>query len=194
MIGGGFTFSGTATGNATADFLLGVFNSASVGFGVRDTDNNTNFHSFFFQDEFKVRSNFTLTYGLRYEPFLPWKEANNRVNTVRPYQQSTVVTDAPIGIVYVGDKGITPGIVPADKNNFAPRVRRRQDLRARRVWHFLRKCQRRLAFADECSVCRNLAPVQRTAQRSFRLAGPHRSPGNHHGQFRVHQDFGLSGL
>jgi hypothetical protein len=117
-----FTFSGTATGNATADFLLGIFNSASVGFGVRDTDNNTNFHSFFFQDEFKVRPNLTLTYGLRYEPFLPWKEANNRVNTVRPYQQSTVVSDAPIGIVYVGDKGITPGIVPADMNNFAPRL------------------------------------------------------------------------
>ena len=50
-----FTFSGTATGNATADFLLGLFNSATVGFGVRDTDNNTNFHSFYFQDEFKVQ-------------------------------------------------------------------------------------------------------------------------------------------
>jgi hypothetical protein len=117
-----FTFNGAATGNAHADFLLGVFNSASVGFGVRDTDNNTDFHALFFQDEFKVRSHFTLTYGLRYEPFLPWKEAHNRVNTVRPYQQSTLVPDAPIGILYVGDTGITPGIVPADLNNFGPRL------------------------------------------------------------------------
>src|SRR5207249_11655271 len=45
-----FTFNGTATGNATADFLLGVFNSASVGFGVRDTANSTSFHGLFFQD------------------------------------------------------------------------------------------------------------------------------------------------
>ena len=50
-----FTFNGTATGNATADFLLGVFNSGTVGFGVRDTNNNTNFHGVFFQDEFKVQ-------------------------------------------------------------------------------------------------------------------------------------------
>jgi len=117
-----FTFSGTATGNSTADFLLGLFNSGSVGFGVRDTDNHTDFHAVFLQDEFKLRKNFTLTYGLRYEPFLPWKEAHNRVNTVRPYQQSTLVPDAPIGIVYVGDKGITPGIVGADLNNFGPRL------------------------------------------------------------------------
>src|SRR5579872_1501329 len=117
-----FTFSGTATGNATADFLLGVFNSASIGFGVRNTNPSTNFHAVFFQDEFKIHPRFTLTYGLRWEPFLPWKDAANRVNAVRPYQQSTIVPDAPLGIVYPGDKGITRGIVPADLNNFGPRL------------------------------------------------------------------------
>src|SRR4029079_19077556 len=113
---------GTATGNATADFLLGIFNSASIGFGVRDTDNNTSFHSVFFQDEFKIKPSFTLTYGLRYEPFLPWKEAHDRVNTIRPYQQSTVVPDAPLGSLFVGDPGITRGIVSPDWNNFGPRL------------------------------------------------------------------------
>src|SRR4029079_8685161 len=113
---------GTATGNATADFLLGIFNSASIGFGVRDTDNNTSFHSVFFQDEFKIKPSFTLTYGLRYEPFLPWKEAHDRVNTIRPYQQSTVVHDAALGIVDVCDRSITPGIVGSDLNNFGPRL------------------------------------------------------------------------
>ncbi len=117
-----FTFSGTATGNATADFLLGQFNSATVGFGVRDTNNSTNFHAVFFQDEFKVRPHFTLTYGVRYEPFLPWKEAQNRVNTISPGQQSALVPDAPVGILYVGDKGVTKGISTADLNNFGPRL------------------------------------------------------------------------
>jgi hypothetical protein len=117
-----FTFAGTATGNATADFLLGQFNSATVGFGVRDTDNSTNFHAVFFQDEFKVRPHFTLTYGVRYEPFLPWKEAHNRVNTVSPGQQSALVSDAPVGILFVGDKGVTKGISSSDLNNFGPRL------------------------------------------------------------------------
>jgi hypothetical protein len=118
----GFTFSGTATGNAIADFMLGFFNSATVSFGLRDTNNSTNFHAVFFQDEFKVNPRFTLTYGLRYEPFLPWVEAKNRVNAIRPFQQSTVVPDAPIGVVYPGDKGIERGIFGADSNNFGPRI------------------------------------------------------------------------
>src|SRR5262249_34997241 len=103
------------------DFLLGRFNSASVNFGMRDTNVHTTFQSFFFQDEFKAHSRLTLTYGIRYEPFLPWKEANGRVNAVRPYQQSTVQPDAPIGIVYPGDQGITDGIDSPDLNNFGPR-------------------------------------------------------------------------
>ena len=41
----------------------------------------------------------------------PGKKHNDRVNTIRPYQQSTVVPDAPIGVLYVGDPGITRGIV-----------------------------------------------------------------------------------
>ena len=117
-----FVFTGDATGNPIADFLLGRFNSAVVSFGVRDTNPSTNFHAIFFQDEFKVHPRITLTYGLRYEPFLPWTDSNNRVNAVRPYQQSTVVPDAPPGIVYPGDKGITKGLDPADLNNFGPRL------------------------------------------------------------------------
>jgi hypothetical protein len=117
-----FTFAGDATGNATADFLLGRFNSGTINFGVRDTDVHTDFHSLFIQDEFKAHPRLTLTMGLRYEPFLPWKEAKNRINTVRPNQQSTLVPDAPVGIVFPGDKGITPGIDTPDMNNFGPRL------------------------------------------------------------------------
>jgi len=120
-IGGpGMTFSGNFTGNAYADFLLGVFENFSLGFGVRDTDAITNAHSAFFQDEFKVSRRLTLTYGVRYEPFLPWVERHDRVDTVRPYQQSKVVPDAPPGILFPGD--LPRGIVSPDWNNFAPRL------------------------------------------------------------------------
>jgi hypothetical protein len=117
-----FNFTGNATGNPTADFLLGVFNNASISFGIRDPNASTTFHSAFFEDEFKVSPRFTLSFGVRYEPYLPWTDAKGRINAVRPYQQSAVVADAPLGIVYPGDTGITKGIVPADLNNFGPRI------------------------------------------------------------------------
>ena len=42
-----FAFTGDATGNGTADFLLGRFNSGGINFGVRDTDVHTDFHSLY---------------------------------------------------------------------------------------------------------------------------------------------------
>jgi outer membrane receptor protein involved in Fe transport len=117
-----FSFNGTRSGDPFADFMLGAFNSLQLNFGVRDTNTTTNAMSGFFQDEWKVTPRFTLTLGIRYEPFLPWVEKNNRIDTVRPGQQSTVVPDAPIGVLFPGDKGVSKGLAPADLNNFAPRI------------------------------------------------------------------------
>ena len=114
------TFDGIRTGGAMADFMLGAFDSTSVAFGLRDTNAYTTFNSFFAQDQFKVTPRFTLTYGLRYDPFLPWKERHNAINTVEFGVQSKVVPDAPIGIVFPGD--VPKGLAPADLNNFAPRL------------------------------------------------------------------------
>ena len=58
--------------------------------------------------------------GVRYEPFLPWVEKNDRINTVSPGRQSTVVPDAPIGVLFPGD--LPRGLANADLNNFAPRI------------------------------------------------------------------------
>lgn len=117
-----FSFNGTRSGDPFADLMLGAFSSLSLDFGIRDTNATTNAMSGFFQDEWKVTPRFTLTLGIRYEPFLPWVEKNNRIDTVRPGQQSTVIPDAPIGVLFPGDKGVTKGLAPADLNNFAPRI------------------------------------------------------------------------
>src|SRR5262249_2590521 len=45
----------------------------------------------------------------------------NQVATFRPGQQSTVFPDAPVGLVYPGDKGISQSTYKRDWNNFAPR-------------------------------------------------------------------------
>ena len=61
-----------------------------------------------------------MTYGLRYEPFLPWVEANDRINTVNPGVQSQAIPDAPPGVLFPGD--VARGLAGNDMNNFAPRV------------------------------------------------------------------------
>ncbi len=115
-----FTFSGVRSGDPVADFMLGAFDSLSLDFGVRDNNDYTTYNSFFVQDEFKVTPRLTLTYGLRYEPFLPWKDRNDRIDTVVPGAQSKVVPDAPPGILFPGD--LPKGLAEADLNNFAPRI------------------------------------------------------------------------
>jgi hypothetical protein len=116
------TFDGSRSGDPIADFMLGAFDNTNVAFGVRNTNAYTTFNSFYVQDEFKVTPRFTLTLGLRYEPFLPWVEKNNQIDTVRPGVQSTKVPDAPPGIVFPGDPGISRGLDSPDLNNFAPRI------------------------------------------------------------------------
>lgn len=115
-------FNGTRSGDPFADFLLGAFASVQGDFGVRDTNTLTNAMSWFFQDQFKANDRLTVTLGVRYEPFLPWTEKYDRINTVVPGQQSTVVPDAPPGVLFPHDKGVTRGLAGADLNNFAPRI------------------------------------------------------------------------
>jgi hypothetical protein len=115
-----FSFSGVRTGDPVADFMLGAYDTANVAFGLRDNNDYTTFNSFYAQDEWKLNPRLTLTLGLRYEPFLPWKDKNNRIDTVVPGAQSKVVPDAPPGILFPGD--LPKGLAGADLNNFAPRI------------------------------------------------------------------------
>ena len=76
----------------------------------------------YFQDDWKVRPYLTLNLGVRYELDKPLTDSQNRVNTFRAGQQSTVFPTAPRGMVFPGDAGITDSTYHTDKNNFGPRV------------------------------------------------------------------------
>ena len=82
----------------------------------------TQSYNAFIQDDWKIRPNFTLNLGVRYELDKPLVDSEDRVNTFRPGQQSTVFPSAPLGIVFPGDTGITSSTYQTDKNNFGPRV------------------------------------------------------------------------
>ncbi len=113
-------FTGSRTGDPTADFLLGAYDNVNLNFGIRDTDVSTYAHSAFFQDEWRLHPRLTLTLGIRYEPFLPWIEKNDRINTVVPGRVSTAVPDAPPGVLFPGD--LPRGLAGNDMNNWAPRI------------------------------------------------------------------------
>jgi hypothetical protein len=106
---------------ALSDFARGlpiVYVQNSAGTPRYETKS----YNAFIQDDWKIRSNFTLNLGVRYELDKPLVDSKDRVNTFRPGQQSTVFPTAPLGLVFPGDAGITRSTYQTDKNNFGPRV------------------------------------------------------------------------
>ncbi|MGO9271044.1 MAG: carboxypeptidase regulatory-like domain-containing protein [Terriglobia bacterium] len=126
---GFFVFAGFPFTNSFASFLSGqpIFflqgggsqpgGGGDLSRGLRGSDFN-----FYAQDTYKVSPRLTLNAGLRYELPFPYTDIRNRQNLYEPGVQSTVMPDAPPGLVYPGDAGIPAGLIPTEKNAFAPRV------------------------------------------------------------------------
>lgn len=116
-----FTFDGHATNNPFADFLIGLPAKMQQG-SLRQNQGRSRAFSLFAQDDYKIRQNLTLSFGLRYDPLFPFYDAGDQMAVFRPGQQSKLFPNAPPGLVYAGDPGIPRGGAPNDLNNLAPRT------------------------------------------------------------------------
>ena len=119
---GFFVFAPAPISNALASFLIGqpVFFLQGGGDPSRGLrGNNLNFYG---RDTYKITSRLTLNAGLRYELPFPYTEIRNRQNLFEPGVQSVVFPNAPPGLVYPGDPGVSAGLIPTQKDAFAPRV------------------------------------------------------------------------
>ena len=123
---GTFTFNSNITNYAAASFLLGYMYQFAQGMG-QYVNNRDQFMGFYAQDSWRISPRLTLNYGLRYEPFLPWKEIKQRVTRFSPAayaagQVSTVYTNAPAGLLFVGDPGVPERSVNNAYKQFMPRL------------------------------------------------------------------------
>ena len=84
---GSFVFQGTETGSDFADYLLGIASTYEQGdaapFFIRNK-----YIGLFGQDSWRLRTNVTLNYGLRWDVLPPWHEQYNQLQTFVLGQQS----------------------------------------------------------------------------------------------------------
>lgn len=119
----GSNFSGqpSETGSDFVDFLLGA--PASYVQGQSYPSYGRNFYfGLFAQDSWRIKSNLTFNYGLRYDVSAPWHEKFNEIQTLIPGLQSVVFPGSPVGWVFPGDPGVPSSLAPTRWNNFAPRL------------------------------------------------------------------------
>lgn len=110
-----------SSGSGFADLLLGLPTQTSLQAGLNNIYLRDNVYDWYAQDDFRVLSNVTLNYGLRYEYFGPYTEKNNRLVNLDHNADFTAVDP-----VLAGGTGTYLGKYPSslvnpDRAMFAPR-------------------------------------------------------------------------
>jgi hypothetical protein len=124
---GNFVFNGSATNLGMGDFLTGRLTTLNHGSPTSWASRQTSFGAYA-QDVWKHSPKLTLSYGLRWEPFLPLHLTEGAVynfdydrfhNGIR----STAIPNAPVGLYFPGDPGF-PKNAPINVRwtDLAPRV------------------------------------------------------------------------
>jgi hypothetical protein len=118
---GSFLFFGSETGSDFADFLLGIpsqYNQSQL----QSFYGRNRYAAVFAQDSWRLKSNLTLNYGLRWDRIEPWYEKYNQLSVFEPGRQSVVFPGAPAGILFPTDPGVSRTLAPPGNLDFAPRI------------------------------------------------------------------------
>jgi hypothetical protein len=126
--GGGITFSGQITGLSQADFLLGsatAFNQGTFSVGYF----RQHYLAMYAQDSWKVTARLTMSYGVRWEPYIAPYSKYNTFSHFDPGSftqnlHSGVFPNGPAGLFFQGDPQYTIGTGSENStwNKFVPRV------------------------------------------------------------------------
>lgn len=121
FFGGNFNGQPSETGSDFADFLLGAPSQFVQGQSYPSYGRNF-YLGLYAQDSWRVKSNLTFNYGVRYDVSAPWKVKYNQFQTLIPGEQSVVFPGSPLGWVFPGDPHVPSTLAPTRWNNFAPRL------------------------------------------------------------------------
>jgi hypothetical protein len=113
-------YTSVGSGNDFADFLMGLPDEY-LQFGAAPSNIRSKSYYTFAQDEWHLRKNFVITYGLRYEYNSPKLDTQGRTFSLIPGAHSTRFVNAPIGLLFPGDSRAPRGANFPDRTNFAPR-------------------------------------------------------------------------
>ncbi|WP_255550841.1 TonB-dependent receptor [Granulicella sp. dw_53] len=114
-------FNGYSTGSGLADFLLGRVGSFTQGAGEIADVTGILFGAYA-QDQYRLRPNLTLTLGLRWDPNLPPASKAGRGSVYIPGAQSTMFPNAPAGLLFPGDRGVSDSLIKNTYGYFEPRI------------------------------------------------------------------------
>jgi hypothetical protein len=135
--GGRYQFNGQFTGNAFADFLLGLPRQSFDQVANRGPmDGHSNDFAAYVQDDWKASRDLTVYLGLRYEIVGVWHEKNQQLanfvilsdgghHVVPNATVAAALPPAVIGFnrtILADTLGLSDALMNTDKNNFSPRV------------------------------------------------------------------------
>ncbi len=113
---GQFTFDGTYTGAAIADFMLGYIRSDNINPTHTSTDLYNYWTAVYANDDWKITPRLTFTLGLRYDYFQRYKQTDDKMVNIELNGFVVANTTTPATSKY-GRQLMAP-----DGNNFGPRA------------------------------------------------------------------------
>ncbi len=124
FVNGNFTFNGSFTGDAFADFLLGYASQFTYGTGRTLMYMANHNVGAFIQDDIKVTRNLTLNVGLRYDYYSPQTDKDGQASTFLVQNPGNNTPGSASGFVAIaGTNGLPKdGTYFPDYHDFAPRL------------------------------------------------------------------------
>jgi hypothetical protein len=114
---------GFSTGDSGADFLLGIPDDYNQQSGAVINARAYEYYGYG-QDQWKIKSNLTLTYGAGYQVDTPYNNnqfGGKAFNCFRPGQQSSIFPTAPAGLLFPGDGDCTQSGTTIKYGHIGPR-------------------------------------------------------------------------